>query len=71
MSEKEKVIKKFEKLVNEEIENLDKIVDDHDKFIRLDTLYKIFQYLRYFDEVEPVLTKYFEEKRKKDKWKER
>lgn len=71
MSEKEKVIKKFEELVNKEIENLDKIVDDHDKFIRLDTLYKIFKYLKYFDELESVINKYFEEKRSKDKWKER
>ena len=71
MNYKKEMINKFEKLINKEIDDLDKIADPHDRFIALDTLYKIYKYLVHFDELEPVLEEHFEEKRKKDKWEER
>lgn len=68
MDHKQEIINNFEKKVKEEIENIDNVTDDHEKFCKLDTLYKIHKYLSNFDEVEPVLKKFFEEKAQKDKW---
>lgn len=68
MDYKQEIILKFEKLVSKEVESLESTTaDDYEKLLRLDTLYKIHQYLYNFDELEPVLTKYFEDKKRRDK----
>ena len=68
MGYKQEIINSFEEKVKEEIENLDSIADDHEKFLRLDTLFKIHKYLVNFDELEPVLEEFFEKKKNIDKW---
>lgn len=71
MNPKQEMILKFEKYVDNEIKELDKIVDPHDRFIALDTLHRIHLYLKNFDELTPVLDEHFENKRRKEKWGER
>lgn len=68
MDQKKEIITKFEEKVKEEIENLDNIDNEKERYIRLDTLYKIHKYLVNFDELEPVLNKFFEDRKNKEKW---
>ena len=71
MNYKKEMILRIEKVISEEMDKLDEIVDPHDRFIALDTLFKVHKYLINFDDLEPVLDEYFKEKHKKDKWEER
>lgn len=68
MDNKQEIINKFETLLSEELEELDNITDKQERNAKMDTLYKIYKFLTNFDEVEPVLKKFFEEKAQKDKW---
>ena len=71
MNPKQEIINKFERLIKVELEKAGDIEDKEEKKIKLDTLYKINKYVANFDELEPVLNKYFYDKKRREKWEER
>lgn len=71
MNQKNEIIRKIEMLINTEVDEL-KLENDKDKRAeKLDTLYKFYHICENFDELDPVLKKFFKDKNDKEKWGER
>jgi len=63
---------KIEKLLNEEMNEIMATETDANlKFKKLTDIYRLNKILENFDELEPTMQKFIEEKRNKKKWKER
>ena len=68
MNPNNEIIYKIEKLINSEIDELKLESNNEKRKQKLDTLYKFYHICENFDDLEPVLKKYFEEKHEKEKW---
>ena len=71
MEHDQQTIEKFSELINEELKGLENIEDKNERLKKLNTLYKIHKFLKYFDELEPIIDKYLLKKSEKDKYGDR
>jgi hypothetical protein len=69
--DKQAIIKKFEKLVLDELNELRKIPNLEDRLLTAEVLFKIHKYLKNFDELEPVLNEYFKKDANEKKWEQK
>lgn len=71
MNPKQAIIKKFKKIILDELNEIKKVPNLDDRLLTAETLFQIYKYLKHFDELKPILDKYFEENHKKEKWEEK
>ena len=71
MNPKQAIIEKFEKIILDELNKIKEIPSLDNRLLTTETLFQIYKYLKNFDELKPILDKYFEEKHKKEKWEEK
>ena len=66
--EKDEIKKVQEKLL-ERLKDMDNVNDPIEALHRIDVLWNINQYITNYEELKPVLQKFFIQKAKKNKWK--
>lgn len=64
----EKEIKRIETLLDEEMSEILKAEDKKEMLSRGDVVYNLYQIFQHYDELEPVLDKFFKDKHYKEKW---
>ena len=64
----EKEIKKVEEWMGEEMNTILSIPNKDESMSRGQVIFRMYQIFKNYDELEPVLNKFFEEKHYKEKW---
>lgn len=63
------MIVRLEHLINEELALIEETTSDKtERLEKADVLYNMFKYLSNYEELKPVLKKFFKEKHEKEKW---
>lgn len=63
------MILRLEHLIDEELSLIEETTSDKtERLEKADVLYNMFKYLSNYEELKPVLQKFFSEKAKKEKW---
>lgn len=71
MNKNEKTEKReIQKFISNELDKVAKSKTREERLDKTQMLFRLNQYLDNYDELTPVLEKYFEEKYKRDKWKD-
>ena len=72
MTKNEKTEKReIQKFINNELDKIGKIKNRDERIDKTQLLFRLNQYLQNYDELTPIMEKFFEDKYKKDKWGER
>jgi len=65
---KDDEINQIQKFINEEFDRVSKLDNIEEQMKRFDILKNIFMITQNYDELEPILSKFFDEKHQHDKW---
>ena len=68
---KQDIISSIQNALKEEVDKQKDIIDRKELIENANVLYNLNKILANYDELEPVLTKYFADKYRKERWKER
>ena len=72
MNKNEKAEKReIQKFINTELEKIGNIKNRDERIDKTQILFRLNQYLQNYDELTPIMEKFFEDKYKRDKWGER
>ena len=72
MNKNEKAEKReIQKFINTELEKIGNIKNRDERIDKTQILFRLNQYLQNYDELTPIMEKFFEDKYKHDKWGER
>ena len=72
MNKNEKAEKReIQKFINIELDKIGNIKNRDERIDKTQILFRINQYLQNYDELTPIMEKFFEDKYKRDKWGER
>ena len=72
MNKNEKAEKReIQKFINTELEKIGNIKNRDERIDKTQILFRLNQYLQNYDELTPIMEKFFKDKYKRDKWGER
>ena len=66
MNPKEEILQKFEKVVEEELKDLDNIESKEEQIQKFDVIFNMHKILSNYDELKPVLTEFFNKKKREN-----
>ena len=69
MNYQDKVKNKFYKVINKEFEKVNKLENREEILYKAGVLYKFFQVFSYYEELEPTIKNWFDEKADRDRFK--
>lgn len=66
MNPKEEIINNFEKTVEEELKKLDDVESKEEQIQKFDVIFNMHKILSNYDELKPVLTEFFNKKKREN-----